>query len=150
MSLKLKSNTRNIREINIEKMESSCGISINMIFIYGQRYQCLKTIHIPSLHPSTTEESIKETFKNLGFGEVSHTEIVRDKKTKGFVHVSNPTEDFLKIYNYLWSKDKAQVKIFLNNRNYWFFRRVDDNLVDVYSRPLIIEMSDSDSDSDSD
>ncbi len=145
-SLKLKPNKRGIKKINLENMETDSGLDIDMIYIYGQRYKGLLTIHIPSLHPSTTEESIKKTFKELGFGEVSHAEIVRDIKTKGFVHVRNPTEEFSKIYKYLWSKDQAQVKIFINQKNYWYFRRVDNSLVDVHSKPFILEWSDSDSD----
>ena len=145
-SLKLKPNKRGIKKINLENMETDSGLDIDMIYIFGQRYHGLLTIHIPSLHPSTTEESIKKTFKELNFGEVSHAEIVRDRKTKGFVHVRNPTEEFSRIYNYLWSKDQAQVKIFINQKNYWFFRRVDNSLVEVHGRPLIVEWSDSYSD----
>jgi hypothetical protein len=147
-----KPNKYNLRFVDLDSMSLDDKRDVEYISIYGQVEPHLKTIHIPSLHPQSTETSVANSIGQMGFGKVERVDIVTNPtngRKKGFVHFSNTTTEFYKLYNYLWSRKDAQVKIHYNYSNYWYFRRVDNRFSNIHSKPFIVEF-DEESDSESD
>ena len=147
-----KPNKYNIRFVDLDSMSLNDNRDVEYISIHGQAEPHFKTVHIPSLHPQSTETSIADGIGQMGFGKVEKVDIVTNPtngRKKGFVHFSNTTPAFDRLYTYLWSGKDAQVKINYNYSNYWIFRRVDNKLVNIHSKPFTVEL-DEETDSESD
>ena len=122
---------------------------------HGQPRENCFTMHLPYVHRITTKEEIKEQFELLEWGKIADIDLVKNPTSgnqKGFIHfeMTSVNSEFKAAYNHLWYREDAKLKITYDIGRYWWVFKVDTKMIDLYSRLLIIEFSDSDSDSDSD
>lgn len=149
----LKENTYNYKSISIDNMLLDGTHEVDMIHMKDVPKQGKKTIHIPFVHKNTTKDFIKDVLNDFKWGTIHNIDLVKNiynSHQKAFVHFEETTEDFQRVFDYLWSKDDAKIKITYNEPFHWFIQKADLKNVDCYSTRYIIHFSDSESDSDSD
>ena len=95
-----------------------------------------KTLYIPFVHKNTTKEFIKDVLDDFNWGTIHSIDLVKNiynSHLKAFVHFEDTNEDFQKVFDYLWSKDDAKIKITYNEPSHWFIQKASLKRVDCYS-----------------
>jgi hypothetical protein len=125
-------------------------IDLRHVEIHAQPRENCYTMHIPSVHKSTSKDDLREYFEALEWGNIEDIDLLRNPTTgaqKAFIHFekSSVTNEFLAAYNHMWSRPDAKLKITYEGFAYWWIVKVDTKCVDIYSQRVVLDFGDDSS-----
>lgn len=147
----LKDNKHNYKSMCIDNMLLDGTHEIDVIQMMDVPKPGKKSIHIPFIHKNTNKEFIQKVLDEFKWGTIHSIDLVDNvynSHQKAFVHFEDTNDEFQRVFDHLWSKEDAKLKITYNDPYHWFLQKADAKRVDCYSTKYIIQFSDSESSDD--